>query len=83
MELRIQKQNESREFAKKLALEKWHRQKREEERLKRGADKYRNRTDKRFPLIDFGFEKYKLYDPKIKKAQNNVANMTKLIDKHS
>ena len=53
MELRMQIQNENREFAKKLALEKWHRQKREGDKKKKNQEKGRTKSERRFPLVDF------------------------------
>jgi len=55
----IQKQNKNREIAKNLALEKWHRDKKEEEmkRKSRGTTNVKRQ-------IDFLNDKYKKYDPK-------------------
>ena len=43
----MQKRNLDREIAKKIALEKWHQQKKDEEKRRRRMEKIRVKTDRR------------------------------------
>ena len=76
----IQKQNQDREIAKKIALEKWHQQKREEDRRRKLQERVRIKSERKFPMIDLNAEKFKQYDPKLKKAKNANAVITKGLD---
>ena len=69
----VQKQNKNREFAKNLALEKWHRDKKEEEMRR----KLRVTSNVKKQL-DFLKDKYKQYDPKV---AINMMNKLKAQDK--
>ena len=78
----IQKQNKDREIAKKIALEKWHQQKREEDRRRKLQEKVRIKTERKFPLIEFGVDKFRQYDPKFKKRVNANAMIHRGFDQY-
>ena len=63
----MEKRNRDREIAKKIALEKWHQQKRDEEKKRKAIERVRIKTEraKQYP-VEYSEDKFKEYE----KTQN-------------
>ena len=66
----LEKRNKDREIAKKIALEKWHQQKREEEKKRKAIERVRVKTErhKYFP-VEYTDDKFKEYEKKQNKQK--------------